>query len=163
MAEEAELEDPKTAKKSKKPLIIGVALALVLGAAGFFAVYTGLILGSNASTSHENHSEAPLEPLPDLAFIPMDPIVINLGRGSANRHLRFRGELEVEPSAKSEVTSLLPRITDVLNGYLRAVKVSELEEPYALIKLRGQMLRRIQIVTGEGRVHDLLVMEFVLN
>ena len=58
---------------------------------------------------------------------------------------------------------LMPRILDVLNGYLRAVEVSQLDDPTALIRLRAQMLRRVQIVTGEGRVRDLLVTEFVLN
>jgi len=32
-----------------------------------------------------------------------------------------------------------------------------------LLRLRSQMLRRVQVVTGEGRVRDLLIMEFVLN
>jgi flagellar FliL protein len=31
------------------------------------------------------------------------------------------------------------------------------------MRLRGQMLRRVQAVVGEGRVNDLLVMEFVLD
>jgi flagellar FliL protein len=62
-----------------------------------------------------------------------------------------------------EVTGLVPRILDVLNGYLRALDVAELEDPDALVRLRSQMLRRIQIVTGEGRVRDLLVTEFVLE
>jgi flagellar protein FliL len=57
----------------------------------------------------------------------------------------------------------MPRIVDVLNGYLRAVEVREFEDPAALVRLRAQMLRRVQIVTGEGRVRDLLVTEFVLN
>ena len=56
-----------------------------------------------------------------------------------------------------------PRVMDVLNSYLRAVEVSDLEDPSALISLRAQMLRRIQLVTGEGRVRDLLIMEFVLS
>ena len=54
-------------------------------------------------------------------------------------------------------------ILDVLNGYLRAVEMRELEDPSALVRLRAQMLRRVQIVTGEGRVRDLLVTEFVIN
>ena len=57
----------------------------------------------------------------------------------------------------------MPRVLDVLNSYLRAVEVSDLEDPSALVRLRAQMLRRVQIVTGEGRVRDLLVTEFVLN
>ena len=32
-----------------------------------------------------------------------------------------------------------------------------------LVRLRAQMLRRVQMVTGEGRVRDLLITEFVLN
>jgi len=31
------------------------------------------------------------------------------------------------------------------------------------VRIRAHLLRRIQIVTGEGRVRDLLVTEFVLN
>ena len=61
------------------------------------------------------------------------------------------------------MTLLLPRIVDVMNGYLRALDAAELENPAALVRLRAQMLRRIQIVTGEGRVRDLLITEFVLN
>ena len=57
----------------------------------------------------------------------------------------------------------MPRVLDVLNTYLRAVEVRDLEEPAALARLRAQMLRRVQVVTGEGRVRDLLVTEFVLN
>ena len=53
---------------------------------------------------------------------------------------------------------LMPRIQDVLNSYLRAVEVRQLEDPSALLRLRAQMLRRVQIVTGEGRVRDLLIL-----
>jgi flagellar FliL protein len=63
----------------------------------------------------------------------------------------------------AEVTLLLPRILDVLNSYLRAIDVAEIEDSAALVRIRAQLLRRIQIVTGEGRVRDLLVTEFVLN
>ncbi len=39
----------------------------------------------------------------------------------------------------------------------------DLENPAAIQRLRAQMLRRVQVVTGEGRVRDLLVTEFILN
>ena len=70
----------------------------------------------------------PEEPLPDVTFVPVDPLTVSLGPGSANRHLRFRAELEVEPGAKSDVTAMLPRVLDVLNGYLRAVSITDLEQ-----------------------------------
>jgi flagellar FliL protein len=98
-----------------------------------------------------------------LVFVPLDPLVISLPGNGGRVHLRFTAQLEVAPEYALEVEAVKPRIVDVLNSYLRAVRVAELEDPAILIKLRGQMLRRVQIVTGEGRVRDLLIMEFVLN
>lgn len=163
MAEEEGTETETLKKKSKLPVILGLVLALGLGGGGFFAVYSGLLLAPDAKTAGNEADKVAYDKLAPVAFVPLDPLTINLGRGSANRHLRFRAELEVEPSAQSEVASMLPRVLDVLNGYLRAVDLADLEEPTALIKLRAQMLRRIQMVTGDGRVRDLLIMEFVLN
>lgn len=157
-------EDGAPKKKSKKPVLIGLILAILLGAGGFYAVYSGVILGSGAP--HETESVADgIEPgeLPPIAFVPIDPLVISLGGPGNARHLRFRAELEVAPAYQDEVASLMPRILDILNSYLRAVKMADLETPSALINLRAQMLRRIQMVTGQGRVRDLLIMEFVLN
>lgn len=156
---ETEGETPPK-KKSKLPLIMGFVLMLALGGGGFFAVYTGMILGENEE--HAEDEEA-IEPLPDIAFVPVDPVTISLSNSGANRHLRFTAQLEVAKGHQSEVAMLMPRILDVLNGYLRAVEVSQLEDRTALMRLRAQMLRRVQIVTGEGRVRDLLVTEFVLN
>ena len=137
---ETEEETPK--KRSKKPLIIGLVLALLGGGGGFFAVQSGLILGSPA----EGHAEAE-EPKEeesqalDVAFVPIDPLTISLGRDSKSRHLMFRGQLEVTTEYQEEVTAILPRVVDVLNGYLRAVDLRDLETPSALFKLRAQMLR----------------------
>lgn len=157
--EPAAEEAPK--RKSKLPLIIGLVLMLALGGGGFYAVYSGLILGTHAP-EEATHDEPVPEALPQIAFIALDPMVISL-TGSSARHLRFSAQLEVPLAHQADVELLKPRVMDVLNGYLRAVDVSDIEDPSALIRLRAQMLRRVQIVTGEGRVRDLLVIEFVLN
>lgn len=102
-------------------------------------------------------------PVPDIAFVALDPLVVSLGPGARSRHLRFTAQLEVTRKTEGEVRLLIPRIVDVLNSYLRAVSPADLENPAALVRLRAQMLRRVQIVTGEGRVRDILVTEFVLN
>jgi len=99
----------------------------------------------------------------DLVFVALEPLVISVRDQSGQGHLRFSAQLDVVPEHAVEVEALKPRIVDVLNGYLRAVTFAEMADPNALARLRGQMLRRIQVVTGEGRVKDLLIMEFVLN
>ncbi len=152
-------QDAVPQKRSKLPLILGVVLALVGGGGGFYATWAGLLFADAESPV----AESAVTPLPDIAFVPIEPLVISLGPKSTSSHLRFTAQLEVASGYSGEVTLLLPRILDVLNGYLRAVDVAELEDPSALVRLRAQMLRRVQIVTGEGRVRDLLITEFVLN
>lgn len=156
-------------KRSWLPLVLGVALALGAGAGGFLAMRGGMLpVGALAGVSGEGPvaadggKDAP-RPLIDAGYVPLDPLIISMPPASGHRHLRFAAQLEVPPDQVAAVTALTPRIVDVLNGYLRAVEIADLEDPTALMRLRAQMLRRVQVVTGPERVRDLLVMEFVLN
>lgn len=176
-------------KPSKLPLIIGLVAAIGLGGGGFFAAYSGMLSGligggeemaesekgadgkaeadSGSDTasagSAEDESAPPVAAIPAAAFVQIEPLVVSLGSGSSLAHLRFRGHLEVAEGTEEAVTSLMPRVMDVLNGYLRAMKPEELSDPTMLIRIRAQMLRRVQLVVGDGLVKDLLVSEFVLN
>lgn len=152
----ADADEPPARKRRLLPILLGLAGAVIAGAGGFYAVSSGLIGGA---------AEPPttVGPLPDIAFVPVDPLTVTLPQGADARHLRFTAQIEVAGPHRDEVAHLMPRILDVMNGYLRAVDVMTLQEATALPTLRAQLLRRIQIVTGEGRVRDLLVTEFVLN
>lgn len=153
------LEAPK---KGKKPLLFGLLGALFLGGAGFYAVYSGLLLTpkTDSSVAHDDGHGGTTS---SVLFVEMPPLTISLGNFANARHLRFHGHLEVTPGTASEVNSLMPRILDVLNTYLRAVGESELEDPASMNRVRAQMLRRVQVVVGEDKVLDLLITEFVLN
>lgn len=153
-------EAPK--KSSKMPLILGLVLALLGGGGGFFAAWSGMILGPAETAAHTDDKPV-VEGLPDIAFVPIEPLTVAIKGGDEKTHLRFRAELEVPVAYKPDVELLLPRVVDVLNGYLRALSTTDIENPSALARLRAQMLRRVQIVTGQGRVNDLLIMEFVIN
>lgn len=158
--EEAVDEEPK--KSSKKPLVLGLVAALIGSGGGFYAAFSGMILGDD-SHAMDHEEEIVVSELADIAFVPVDRMIVSLRPGSANRHLSFRAQLEVPSQHESDVQTLLPRVVDVLNGYLRALETADLENPAALTRLRAQMLRRVQIVAGAGRINDLLIMEFVLN
>lgn len=159
-----DIADPDDAPptKSKLPLVLGLVLALVGGGGGFMAVQLGFIGGSSEG-DHDAGDAVAVSQLPPIAFVPLDPLIINLPPQSEATYLRFVAQLEVEPENQETVEAIRPRIVDVLNGYLRAVSPDDLEDPTALSRLRAQMLRRIQVVAGDGRVRDLLIMEFVLN
>lgn len=162
IADPAAVAPPK--KKSKLPLILGVVFAILGGAGGYLAVKMGMIGGQGAVEEHAEEMPGDmLAPLAPIAFVALDPLIINMPNQSGRQFLRFTAQLEVDPVHLVEVEAIKPRIVDVLNGYLRAVELADLEDPTVLLRLRAQMLRRVQVVTGEGRVRDLLIMEFVLN
>ncbi|MBL1438241.1 MAG: flagellar basal body-associated FliL family protein [Rhodobacteraceae bacterium] len=163
MADETEPEPTEEKKKGgKKGLIIGLLGAILLGGGGFYATYAGLILGP--AGEHDTHAaESDMPPLPEIAFIELEPMVVSLGGNAHAKYLRFSAQLDVDPASEEAVLMVLPRIIDVLNTYLRAVSEDELGKPAALERLRAQMLRRIQVVTEHGQVKDLLITEFVLG
>lgn len=161
MADAATVETESEPKSSKMPLILGLALLLLGGGGGFYATWSGLILGSESADVEVEKPKS--EEGPAIKFVPIEPITVSLPQSSAQKHLRFRAELEVASKYASEVETLLPRVIDVLNSYLRAIEVSDIQNPSALTRLRAQMLRRVQVVAGPGRINDLLIMEFVLN
>lgn len=142
--------------KPWKPWIVGAALGVVSAGASFAATYTDLLEKITA------HRPAASE-LADIAFLPIDSLVISLGPAAQNRHLRLTTQLEVKSAKLAEAAALMPRILDTMNTYLRAISVAELEDPGALLHIRLQLLHRIQVVVGEDRVSDLLITEFLLS
>jgi flagellar FliL protein len=161
MAAAADPAAPPPAKKSKLPLLLGAVLAVVGGAGGFFAVQAGLLGGGGGEEAHAEPAADAHGHAPAVGFVPLPPLTVNIAGG--DRFLRFAGQVEVDPAHLDEVAALTPRIVDVLNGYLRAVEPRDLESSAALLSIRSQLLRRVQVVAGADRVRDLLVMEFVVN
>lgn len=165
MTDAAMPEEQLAPKGSKMPLILGLVLALSGGGGGFVAAKLGLIPGIGHDPVSENVPEDLHLPdgVPDVAFLAMEPMIVSIGGGNERSHVRFSAQLEVPAAYQSEVEFLLPRVVNVLNSYLRALDLADFEQPAALPKLRGQMLRRVQLVVGEERVNDILVMEFLVN
>ncbi len=164
MTASSEVDDSAPRKASKLPLLVGLVLAVLGGGGGFFAVQAGVFSGDQtAEVVAEDTAMPDADKALEVAFVAIDPLVISLPGAGGRDHLRFAAQLEVPPAFAAEVEAIKPRIVDVLNGYLRAIDIAMLEDPSTLTRLRAQMLRRIQVVTGPGRVNDLLIMEFVLS
>jgi len=161
MAEAAKITAERIESEPKKrkllPLLLGLAGAVGLGGGAFFAVYSGLILGPKQQTASQATT------ISDFAFVPIDQITISLAPGSSARHLRFAAQIEVAATSVAEVERLRPRLLDMMNLYLRAVDPADLSDPVALVRLRAQLLRRMQVIVGDGHVRDVLITEFVLS
>jgi len=163
VSEQTETGSKKNKKGGVMGLLIGLLAALLFGAGGFYAAYSGMIKAPGSAKKDTAAKKQDKAPLPGIGFVKLDPIVIAVADSPTNQHLRFRASLEVSPSNIEAVSLLKPRVMDTLISYLRAVEPRTIEDPGALAILRAQMLRRVQVVTGKGQVRDLLITEFVLN
>lgn len=155
---DAAVPDVPNEKKSRKGLILALITATILGGGGFYTVYSGIL----DRLLQPKTAQGALRST-DFAFVPVGPVIVSLNRRPQRGHLRFAAHLETPVAAERIVTTQLPRIVDVLNSYLHTLDAAELEAPGALIRLRSQMLRRVQIVAGPENIRDLLITEFVLN
>jgi len=178
---QATAEGDAPPKKSSKMLLFALIGALVLGGGSFYAVFSGMValpfgLGGAAQDGAGEHAKGNPDdaaytdgyaPAADdfemPGFVAVDPIVISLGPDAGARHLKVTVQVETAPDMTDTVAALTPRIADVLNTFLRAVDARMFERPSAMVRLRAQMLRRVQLVSPPGAVRDILVQEFVLN
>ncbi|RRH74281.1 flagellar basal body-associated FliL family protein [Falsigemmobacter faecalis] len=141
-------------KSGKMPVMLGLALSLPALAAGFWLTWSGMIPFGGGQAAGSPAA---------VSYIELDPLIVALNPGSRSRHLRLTAHLEVEPGARAAVENLRPRILDMMNSYLSALTLGELEAQSSMIRLRAHLLRRIALIAGEGQVRDLLITEFVLN
>ena len=172
MAEDTTNAAPPPPRHSKLPLVIGLVLLVVCAGVGFFAISQGLVPGLGAKAPEQAGAD-PAAPdtkdaasesaLPEVAFVPLEPLVVSLQGADPPRFLRFGAILEVPLPHETDVTRLLPRITDALNSFLQAIDLQMVTDRDALLRLRVQMLHRVQLVVGQDRVRDVLIAEFVVN
>ncbi len=160
MTDTSAQEAPQTRRRGGlRRLLLGGFVFVVTGAIAFQVVRLDVVspdmFRDLLPRAQEGGSES--------AFVALDPIVVNMPAATESTHLRFAAQLEVGGGARDTVASQKPRISDVLNDYLRALEPAQLGERAALMRLRAQMLRRVQVVTGEDAVRDLLITEFVMN
>ena len=174
MAEEKQSQaDGGRRRSGWKILAASCLVSLALGGGAFFAVSSGALplqsilpqvlgrgAGPAAETAAAGHRDSGYHP---GAYVHLDPLVISLGPESASEHLKVSLVVEVAPGREAEVEAARPRLLDVLNVFLRAVDERDLALPASMERLRAQMLRRVQLVSPEGAVRDVLIQEFVIN
>ncbi len=168
MSEEEETEEVEEAPKKPSPLKILIPAAIsavVLGgvAAGVAFVMSGPGDECIAAGGDAAYAKKETKSYEDVAFVNLDPLVISLGPNANSEYLKISITLETTDPQKKAIEHLVPKFRDVLNTYLRAVDERDIAEPAAMIRLRAQMLRRIQLVAPPDSIENVLITDFVLN
>ncbi|WP_371156239.1 flagellar basal body-associated protein FliL [Jannaschia sp. 2305UL9-9] len=159
MADATEEPEEKKAGLGLKGWAAAAILSLVLGGGGFYAAYSGMV--ANALTPKE--APHPVAEARGPEFLELEPMLVSVGGEGSIKQLRFRAFLQVPYQGADHVEALQPRILDIFATYLRAVGTDTLENPAALLRIRAQLLRRVQLLAGPEAVSDLLIIDFVIT
>ena len=148
---------------SKKMLMIAVpALLLVVGGGGAGA-YFFLIKKSDAA--HEAKAEeVPLTP-PKVAFSDMQDILVNIQTNDGTpAYLKLGVSLELEDEEqKAAMQPLMPRITDQFQAYLRELRLDDLKGSAGVLRLKEELLRRVNVAAAPYKVRDVLLKDIIVQ
>jgi flagellar FliL protein len=174
-ASPADLEDgeegetPESAGIEKKPdrkkllLLIGLPIILLIAAAAgiYFSGLADPFLKSNETVK----TDEPPPPKPAV-FLDLPEILVNLNSAGTRRtnFLKISISLEVESSTDVvKLQSLMPRIVDSFQVYLRELRVEDLKGSAGMYRLREDLLRRINEATRPVKVNDVLFKEMLIQ
>jgi flagellar protein FliL len=153
---------------NKKMLMMagGGTLVLLLGIGG--GAY--FFLGSSAKTSANGKmaaADAPPQPIvaPSVAFYDMPDIVVNIQSSDGTpAYLKLAVALELTGAdEKAGIGPLMPRVVDQFQGYLRELRVDDLKGSAGVLRLKEELLRRINVATTPFKVKDVLLKEMIVQ
>ena len=158
----AEGDAPKPKGKKKLVLIAGVVVALLVVVGGLGAMGMLPFL-HHAPPPKKNAQVASVSHEP--VFIDLPEMVVNLDAGP-RREVFAKVQCRVEADSSADgalVTPAIPRIIDMLQTYLRAMRPEELKSGAGLYRLKEAFLARATIVVPAARLDDILFQELIIQ
>lgn len=164
-----EAGDNKKGKNTKKIILIGISILLILIIASIFFILpgTGLIGHKEPEKSVEPTTEPGLHALDvtKVTFTTMPEILLNLR--NANGRSSFLKATFVVQSPNEEigkkVERLKPILMDQFQEYLRGLDVEDLAGSAGLQRVRNELLTRANTILEPDRASDILIGSFLIQ
>ena len=151
--------------KNKKVLMIGAPVLVLLLAGGGAGTYF-LVLKPHAAEQAKlaKTDETPLTP-PLVAFAPVPDILVNIQSNDGTpQYLKLSVKLEMENDlATTGVTALMPRLVDQFQAYLRELRVDDLKGSAGVLRLKEELLRRVNVAAAPYKVRDVLLNQMTIQ
>jgi flagellar FliL protein len=148
---------------SKKMLMIALPVLLLVVAGGGAGAYFFLFKKSD-KTAVAKADDVPLTP-PKVAFSDMQDILVNIQSNDGTpAYLKLGVSLELDDDAqKAALTPLMPRITDQFQAYLRELRLDDLKGSAGVLRLKEELLRRVNVAAAPYKVRDVLLKEMIVQ
>ena len=114
-----------------------------------------------AEEGGEGEPEAPRE----VVFYDLPEMLVNLNSGGRqSSFLKIQVSLELgDPDAIPEIEAVLPRIVDNFQVYLRELRPEELGGTKGVVRLKEELLVRVNAAVDPVKVYDILFKEILVQ
>lgn len=148
--------------KNKKVLMIGAPVLLLLLGGGGAGAYFFLLKSPAAQKATAD--AIPLTP-PQVAFDDVDDLLVNIQSPDATpAYLKLSVSLELDNDLeKTGVTALMPRIKDEFQAYLRELRVDDLKGSAGVLRMKEELLRRVNVAAAPYKVRDVLLKQMIVQ
>ena len=101
----------------------------------------------------------------DGLFMDLPDIVANLNTGPRRAtYVKLKAKLELsKPEDQAALTTAMPRVLDLFQGYLRELRPEELRGTAGTYRLREELLARTNLAAPSARVLAVLFSEIIVQ
>ena len=156
---------PKKGMNGKK-LVLFIILPILLLVGGAAGAYLAGLLDPLFGSSPEPVVEEEIAPVATKAiFYDLPEMLVNLNSGGRkNSYLKISISLELtREEDRDEIASLLPRVVDNFQVYLRELRIEDLRGSAGLQRLREELLIRVNTAAYPIQVRDVLFKEMLVQ
>ena len=150
---------------SKKILMIAApALLLILGGSGA-GVYFFVLKPHDSEKEKLAKADAPPLTPPQVAFSDVPDILVNIQSNDGTpAYLKLSVSLELDNDLeKTGMTALMPRLVDQFQSYLRELRIDDLKGSEGVLRLKEELLRRVNAAAAPYKVRDVLLKQMIIQ
>lgn len=167
-AEDSEDDGAGKSKAKKRPtgklLLLGIALPVLLLGGGGGAYVMG-VFGGEKENPTESKKIKEAEARKKVVYYELPEMLVNLNSADNRTHyLKISVSLELADKDQiPKIQTLLPRIIDNFQVYLRELRVEDLRGSAGLYRLREELLARVNKAAAPARITDVLFKEMLVQ
>ena len=173
MADKKAQAPEKEVKKKGGKLKLIILLLLVLGilGGGGFAAWKFYLqpkmageAAAEAPAEGEGHKPAEEAPATGGQLVTLDSFVVNLSDPMGRRYLKTTMDVEVvDASSAAELTAAMPKVKDTLLLLLSSKSFEDISSMDRKLELKNQIVDRLNLILGKGKVRNVYFTEFVVQ
>jgi flagellar FliL protein len=152
-----------------KKLMVGgglLGVLLIAGGAFYFLRPAPTQEKSEETAAVQNVQTAPPNlPAKEAAFFDIPDIIVNLQTPDATQsYLKLSVSLELEKAdLKAVIEPVMPRVIDQFQSYLRELRVEDVRGSAGVMRLKEELLRRVNLAVAPTPVRDVLLKEMIVQ